>query len=182
MWVFEIFNHFKFKIMVAISVLLLIALLCFVFLWQKERTNTQMAILDASNVRASVVGSLLDREKQIRELVAANNQLTLDAQIALNKAHTLHKEQLREIEANSRSLSVLNNRLHNDIETLNRELSTYSRTTVETYATTAGNNLAECSKTVTELERLSREYNSEIEFLRNSWPKSNQPHKPIDDP
>lgn len=182
MWVSEIFNHFKFKLLLFVAFILLISTLSFAYLWQKERAFTQMAQLDLTEARTEIVESLLDQERQIRELVATNNQISLDAEITLNKAHAVHKEQLREIQENSRHLADLNRGLRSDVETLNRELSTYTRATVESYATTAGNNLAECAATVEALERISLEYNSEIEFLRAAWPKPTPPHKQQDDP
>lgn len=102
------------------------------------------------------------------------NQVTLANQVQKSRDEIAqidakHKEEINEI--NTRYTNAIRDadRMRNDIRSLNNQLSQRSRATVEQYASTAADNLAECSATTVELEKLAYGYYAELQSVRDKY-------------
>jgi hypothetical protein len=128
---------------------------------QNQITTKQ---LQAENQKVRETATLAELNRKNAEEIAMMRVT------ALEQEHQL-RSQISEIKSQYDINMLANKRLRDQISVLNGQLSTYSRETVENYATTAANNLAECSVATADLERIALEYDREIVRLRDSWPK-----------
>lgn len=158
--------------LIVISILLAtIVGLCFAWQYAKDEAKDAQHSLVIAKAKA-----VTQKERETRILAELNvehatNITAMSLEIA--KRETVYKEQLNEIKSRYTAATLDNKRLLDKVHILNSQLSTYTRATVEKYATTAGNNLAECSATTVELERIAYEYNNELEYYRDLWTKYN---------
>ena len=103
------------------------------------------------------------RLKQLEELDAVRREHAENLEKHFGELHAL--------QTSYNSAIVNNNRLLGEIRNIDTKWQSYDDTTKQNYARTAANNLAECSATTAELERLAYGYNSEVEYLRSIFPK-----------
>lgn len=158
--------------LIVISILLAtIVGLCFAWQYAKDEAKDAQHSLVIAKANAAT-----QKERETRILSELNEEYATNIttmSLELVKTETVYKAQLNEIKSRYTAATLDNKRLLDKVRILNSELSTYTRATVEKYATTAGNNLAECSTTTVELERIAYEYNSELEYYRDLWTKYN---------
>lgn len=142
-----------------------------------QRVKAKMVDLKhAAELSAEKLISQKEREtRTLIELNSKNAELISKMEIEAAETESNFKVEINELKTRYDAVSLSNKRLRDQIGILNGQLSNYSRETVENYATTAANNLAECGQYTTELERLALEYNSEIERYQRLWPKQIEP-------
>lgn len=161
------------KIYLSLIVLLLITVFGLNFSLAKEKTQALTLQHKLEQVNEKAKAQKIRETQILAALNAENANKIAELKAKANAAENQHRKELYEIKSRYDTAVLANKRLRDQVNILNGKLSDYSRATVENYATTATNNLTDCSATATELERLALEYNSELERLRSIWPKSN---------
>lgn len=140
--------------------------------------STKAALAATQVILAKTETSAVERERESQEaLVKAQeqNKIKMDKlyeQMAIADQH--HKEEINEI--NTRYYHDMSDvdGMRNTIKTLNSQLSELPAETRNHYAATAANNLAECTATTVELEKVARNYYAELKSVLAKWP-SDQP-------
>lgn len=169
------FKSLQAKIVGGVFIILLVVIGILGFLWQSEKVLTAKAKNDLVTAQKEHSDAMVSALAKINRLNADNAEISRKAEEDINKAHQEHKVALNEINAlRNNDLSIIN-RLRDNTKTLNAKLSELSDSSRTEYATTAGDNLAECSVVLGEVVDLARRYSSEIDFLRNAWPKQPGP-------
>lgn len=158
--------------LIVISLLLAtIVGLCFAWQYAKDEAKDAQHSLVVAQAKAA---TQKERETRILSELNAEYATNITAMsLEITKTESAFKVELNEIKSRYTAATLDNKRLLDKVNLLNSKLSTFTRATVEDYATTAGNNLAECSTTTVELERIAYEYNSELEHYRELWRKYN---------
>lgn len=159
------------KIYLSLIVLLLLSVLGLNFLLAKSKNETTTVELKLAQTLETAKQQKVRETEILAALNAENAQKIAEVTAKANAAEDQHRKELYEIKSRYDTAVIANKRLREQVNVLNGKLSEFSRATVENYATTAANNLTECSATTAELERLALEYNSELERLRSIWPK-----------
>lgn len=165
------FKTLQAKIVGGVFIVMLIAIGILGFLWQSEKVLTVKAQNELIRVEKEHADELAGAATEITRLNSINADISRKAAEDLNKAHQEHKVAINEIIAQRNSDLVIINRLRDNTKALNSKLSSLSDSARSEYATTAGNNLEECTVVLGEVVDLSRKYSAEIDFLRNAWPK-----------
>lgn len=157
------------KIYLIVLSLLLATIVGLCFAWQYAKDEAKDAKHSLAIAEANAV---IQQERETRYLSELNEEYAKNISamtIEITKAESEYKVELNEIKSLYTAATLDNKRLLDKVRLLNSELSNLTRASVEDYAQTAGNNLAECSATTTELERIAYEYNSELEYYRSIW-------------
>lgn len=161
---------FATKIYLSIIAILVVVLLGVCLAWQQSKNVASEAEhkLELSKVNAV---ALKERETQLLSKLNSDHAEEITA-MALNalKTEQAYKEQIHEIKLRATTANSINQRLREQISTLNSKLSELPRETVEQYATTTADNLSSCSTTTGELEQIALRYYSDYKRLYDLWP------------
>lgn len=158
------------KIYLSLIVLLLLTVFGLNFSLAKEKNQSLAVQLKLEQVMEKAKAQKIRETQILAALNAENANKIAEMNAKADAAENQHRKELYEIKSRYDTAVLANKRLRDQVNILNGKLSEYSRATVENYATTASNNLTDCSATTTELERIASEYNSELERLRSIWP------------
>lgn len=138
--------------------------------WQVAKNETNSVRVELGKEIVVLKDKIIDKDRKIaQDLIDYNESLQKSREEQARSEATL-KGQLNEIQTSYRNSLLVNDGLRKQVGDLNRQVSTLSRTKLESYAKTGGNNLAVCSRVSAELERIARQYYAEREYYRTQWP------------
>lgn len=157
------------KIYLIVISILLATIVGLCFAWQYAKDEAKDAKHSLAIAEANAVAQ---KERETRILSELNekhaeNILVMSQELALKEIE--HKEKLHALEVRYTAATTTNQQLLDKVRLLNGELSRLSRAAVENYATTASNNLGECSTATVEMEYVALGYNEELEYYRGIW-------------
>ena len=161
---------FATKMYLSIIAILVAVILGVCLAWQHAKSVASEA---EHKLELSEVKALTQKERETRLLEKINSEHAEEiAEMAMNalKVEQDYKEQLNEIKLRVTAANSANERLRDQIRTLNGKLSELPRETVEHYATTNADNLSQCSTTAGELEQIALRYYTDYKRLYDLWP------------
>ena len=161
---------FATKMYLSIIAILVAVILGVCLAWQSAKNDAMKA---EHSLELSIANAATQKERETRLLEKLNSEHAEEiAEMAVNalKVEQAYKDQINEIKLRVTTANTTNERLRDQIRVLNGKLSDLSRETVEQYATTSANNLAECSTITGELEQVALGYYTDYKRLYDLWP------------
>lgn len=159
------------KILMTVIGILLAMVVVLCFAWQDAKSEAKDALHELALAKANAE---TQKEKDQRALDRINDEharAVITYKFQLEQAQLQYKVEINEVQAKYAAANYINEQLHNQVRVLNTNLANLSRPTIERYASTAGDSLAECSAFTGEVEQVARRYYSELNYLRSIWPK-----------
>ncbi len=164
---------FATKMYLSIIAILVAVILGVCLAWQHAKNVASEA---EHQLALSEEKAITQKERETRLLEKLNREHAEEVAEMTAQALTVeqqYKDQLHEINLRFTTATGTVERLRDQVRILNGQLSKLSRETVEHYATTSSNNLAECSATTSEMERVALGYYTDYKRLYDLWPNKN---------
>lgn len=150
---------------IAILILAAIAIVLAVLL-QMEKIQTSSLQDDVIKLEVSIKTTERLNAEAAKTLKAQHERELARAKVESLEQQLLLKEKLNEIQAKYLAGLTDVDSMRKQISSINSKLADLSRTSLESYATTAGNNLVEAAGVTVELEKLAYSYYNEREYYR----------------